>query len=161
MAAGEFHVHSRLINYSDCGWGSFVFHWLVSLGNMLWKSPLWRLLEGDKVNKDQRWQVSPTKSSHVLTSPPQWLTSDRRLCPQPPHDVSSLSTGFDSKGVPSIHHQHLHFTSTGVTEIGAARAVVKLNVYPGLFLMDRKCGLLTLPLEQTENWLSVALRLTP
>lgn len=48
----------------------------------------------------------------------------------------------------------LHFTSllsAGVPEIGAAQTVVKLNVYLGLFLMDRICGLLTLPLEQTED----------
>lgn len=48
----------------------------------------------------------------------------------------------------------LHFTSllsVGATEMGAALTVVKLNVYLGLFLMDRICGLLTLPLEQTGN----------
>lgn len=79
MVPGESHVHYRLINYSDCGWGSFVCHRPVSLSNMLWKSPLWRLFKGGKVNKERRWHVSPLKSHGYLSTTAALIDRKQRL----------------------------------------------------------------------------------
>lgn len=49
--------------------GSFVCHHPVSLGNVLWKSPLWRLFKGGDANKEQRWRVASLKSRGYLHHP--------------------------------------------------------------------------------------------
>lgn len=68
MAAGEFHVYYRLISNSDCGWGSFVCHWPVSRSNVPQNLLLRRPFKGGNANKEQRWQVSQTKSHGYLST---------------------------------------------------------------------------------------------
>lgn len=155
MAAGEFHVYYRLISNSDCGWGSFVCHWPVSRSNVPQNLLLRRPFKGGNANKEQRWQVSQTKSHGYLSTSAThiwWNTLNLQI----------MYPLFQWQQVKKNHtdlftFSTLHFTrllKDGVTEIAAAQTVVTLNVDLALFLMEGTCGQLTLPLEQNGNWLS-------
>lgn len=155
MAAGEFHVYYRLISNSDCGWGSFVCHWSVSRSNVPQNLLLRRPFKGGNTNKEQRWQVSQTKSHGYLSTSAThiwWNTLNLQI----------MYPLFQWQQVKKNHtdlftFSTLHFTrllKDGVTEIAAAQTVVTLNVDLALFLMEGTCGQLTLPLEQNGNWLS-------
>ena len=67
----------------------------------------------------------------MVTFPPQWFTSDRKL-----QIMSPLFQYSTARQGDLFTASILHFTgllSAAVAEIGAAPTVLKLNVYPGLF----------------------------
>lgn len=118
--------------------GSFVCHWHVSLSNMLWQWPLWRLFKGGNVNKEQIWRVRPTQSVtwlpfHLSNSHLIWIWCSI-LCPNLPIMYPLLQQGLTARE--GNLFTILHFTSllrAGVTERGAAWAAVKYNVHLARF----------------------------
>lgn len=74
MAAAEFHVHFRLIGYSDRGWGIIC----LLLGRFPWQHALKRLAM-ETIQRRQSEQVAEVTVGHMVTSRPQKPTSDKKL----------------------------------------------------------------------------------
>lgn len=138
MAPCEFRGRFRLINHEHHLFANDLF----PLATCTETQHCW-----DYSKEAKRQQVSKTKSPVNLST--SVIHISWKMCCKPQKNVISLSVGVDSKRGQSIHHpyfafykpkccSHIDRSSSNFSQIE--------YLYVGMFIMDRICGLLTLPL---------------